>query len=108
MKIKGKIFLSLIMTILMIGPSISGPYIQEGYIVSVQVDMQTQYCTLEVTDKSSPNKQIGTWYCNNIPGRALLDLAKIAALLDRPVEVVLKDSNQTMKEVLGITLKQNQ
>ncbi|AQX21134.1 hypothetical protein Bcsk_004760 [Bartonella sp. CDC_skunk] len=105
MKIKGKIFLSLIITILMIKPSISGPYVQPGYIGSVGVDLQTFNCTLKVIYKSSPDIQLGTWRCDSTPGKAILDLAKIATILDRPVEVVFMSSKDEAKPVLGITLK---
>ncbi|OPB31408.1 hypothetical protein [Bartonella sp. AR 15-3] len=113
MKIK-KILLSLIMTILMIGSSISGsyaqqamdqPYVQPGYIGTVTVDLQNSYCVLEVKYKSSTDTQLGTWKCDSIVGKAILDLAKIAALLDRPVEVIFMSSTDTAKPVLGITLK---
>ncbi|MCL6229907.1 hypothetical protein [Bartonella bilalgolemii] len=105
MKIKRKILLSLIMTILMIKPSISASYVQPGYIDSVTVKTEAPTCTLKIKYKSSSDTQLGAWSCDNLAGKAILDLAKIAAILDRPVEVIFTAGTQTVKQVIGITLK---
>ncbi|WP_407965664.1 hypothetical protein [Bartonella sp. C271] len=104
MKIK-KILLSLILTILMIGSSISGSYAQEGYIDEVSINAETSRCSLRVKYTSSPSMGFGMWNCNSIAGKAILDLAKIAAMLNRPVEVTLEDSPNLFKELLYLTLK---
>ncbi|OPB31159.1 hypothetical protein [Bartonella sp. AR 15-3] len=105
MKIKGKILLSLIITILMIRPSISESYMQEGYINEVTIHADISRCALELKHKSTPHVSFGFWDCSNITGKAILDLAKIAAMLNRPVVITLEDNTNVVKPLLSIVLK---
>ncbi|WP_153300761.1 MULTISPECIES: hypothetical protein [unclassified Bartonella] len=86
--------------------SIAGPYVQGGYIGWVNADVSTYYCNIAIVYKSKPgDKQLGEWKCNSLPGKAMLNLAKTAMLLDRPVEVTLQSGTSKVKRVLAITLK---
>ncbi|EJF79606.1 Uncharacterised protein [Bartonella doshiae] len=99
MKIKEKILLPLIMIISMIKPSIAGPYVEEGHIDLVTMNMSTYYCTLRI------NGQLGNWYCNNIAGKAMFDLAKIAHILNKPAKVTFMSGFVESKDILDITLE---
>ncbi|WP_102830584.1 hypothetical protein [Bartonella bovis] len=104
MKIKEKILLSLSMMVLMVGTAFAEAYEQPGFINWVKVD--EKQCTLRIIYKSSPgSQQLGTWSCDNTYGKNILDLAKTALILDRPVVVKLIGNGKEVKPVLGITLK---
>ncbi|ENN90214.1 hypothetical protein [Bartonella bovis] len=104
MKIKEKILLSLSMMVLMVGTAFAGPYEQPGYINWVKID--EKQCTLKVTYGSNPgDHQLGEWSCDNVYGKNILDLAKTALILERPVEVRFVGNGKEVKPVLGITFK---
>lgn len=94
MKIKQKILLSLSMLVVMIGTAFAGPYEQPGSIGWVRADGEG-HCTLAVVYKSSPgSQQLGEWKCKDLPGKMILDTAKTALILDRPVVVTFMGSSK--------------
>ncbi|MBA9082658.1 MULTISPECIES: hypothetical protein [Bartonella] len=104
MKIKQKILLSLSMMVLMIGTAFAGPYHESGFIDWVRTD--EKQCSLKLVYASNPNGyQLGGWECNDLYGKGILDLAKTALILDRPVVVTFIGNGQETKPIIGITLK---
>ncbi|AQX31289.1 hypothetical protein [Bartonella schoenbuchensis] len=53
-------------------------------------------------------QELGEWQCDDPRGEMIMDLAKTALILDRPVVVTFKDNGKNgkkVKPVLSISLK---
>jgi len=84
------------------GNAFAGEHKETGYIIRIQANT-TNYCFLELSrNPNGPNFQRGYWWCGQIAGQNLLELARTAHILKNKVTVIYEGNGEVSKPIYSI------